>query len=546
MRLVLLILPLLLAGLPLAAQSSSAGAMGPLIATGNHSWSHWPEFGSYSTDLSRLYGAGAGTLVWHHGLQLSPAAFTAIAQLGAAEEWGLDPSDYDAALLDSLSRESSARSLAPAIRDSLDLLISIDLLRYLDDLHRGRLHPNPLGARGSEAVKLDLVGPLRQAIEADTLTRLIAALQPRLFQYRSLLTALARYRRIAADSTLPPLQRRPTVHPGDTYSGLPALTWRLVAFGDLPAKDAPAAEDSLYAGPIVESVKLFQTRHGLKPDGLIGPATFAHLRTPLQWRVRQLELALERLRWLPPLEGNRILAVNIPAFELFGFDSAGRSGTPSLQMRVIVGRAIDRRTPVLLEQLRYVEFWPYWKVPWRITVEEILPLLGRHPDYLQENEMELVTARGVIGDRVTPEVVQQLRRGQVDIRQRPGPTNPLGLIKFGFSNAGQVYLHGTPSPELFSRSRRDFSHGCIRVEDPPALANWVMRDEPGWQPDSTIAGVRGPDTRRTWLSHPLILALFYTTAVVRPDGTIWFYDDIYSQDRRLDQALRNRAAWPPT
>ena len=236
--------------------------------------------------------------------------------------------------------------------------------------------------------------------------------------------------------------------------------------------------------------------------------------------------------------------VNIPGFELFGFDSAGRSGAPTLEMKVIVGRAIDRRTPVLLEQLRYVEFWPSWKVPWRILIEEILPQLDRKPDYLSAHEMELVDKGGrVQGDQVTPEVLRQLRSGQLGIRQRPGPANPLGLIKFGFPSASQVYLHGTPSPELFGRIRRDFSHGCIRVENPPELANWVLRDQPGWQPESSAAGIKGGKTRRIWLRHPLQLALFYTTAVVRPDGTTWFYEDIYGQDRLLDRALRNRAAW---
>jgi murein L,D-transpeptidase YcbB/YkuD len=543
MKPILLILPFLLAPLPLVAQEISAGSIGPLIATGHHVWSRRPDFGSYAADLSRLYLTNDSRLIWHDGPRLSPAASAAIAQLSTAGDWGLDPADYDAALLDSLERESSVHLLVSATRDSFDLLLSIDVLRYVDDLHRGRLHPNPLGDRGSEMAKLDLVAALGQAIRADTLPQLIAALQPRLIQYRSLLAALARYRGLAGDSALLPLQATTTVHPGDPYPGITALARRLIAFGDLAANDTPP--DSLYLGPIVEAVTRFQTRHGLKPDGVVGPATLTRLRTPLQWRVRQIELALERLRWLPPLEGDRVLVVNIPGFELFAFDSAGRSGTPSLEMKVIVGRAIDRRTPVLLEQLRYVEFWPWWNVPRRIAVEEVLPQLERKPDYLRVNGMELVgPGNKALGDRVTPVVLRQLRRGQLAIRQQPGPANPLGLIKFGFPNATQVYLHGTPSPELFSRTRRDFSHGCIRVEDPSALANWVMRDEPGWQPDSTAAGIQGPETRRIWLRHPLQLAIFYTTAVVRPDGTTWFYDDIYGQDRSLDEALRNRAGSP--
>lgn len=293
------------------------------------------------------------------------------------------------------------------------------------------------------------------------------------------------------------------------------------------------------------AVRQFQLRHGLAPDGVLGRGTFAELHTPLAWRVRQLELALERLRWLPPIEGKRILVVNIPAFELFAFDSAGTSGSPELEMKVIVGRALDRRTPVLFEEMRYVEFWPYWNVPRSIVVGEILPELHKRPGYLHANEMELVGAHSAAaGDRVTPEALNRLSRVELGVRQRPGPANPLGLIKFVFPNAADIYLHGTPFAELFTRTRRDFSHGCIRVEDPVALANWVLRDQPAWPPDSINAALRGLRTIRAPLARPLPVAVFYTTAVVRPDGTTWFYADIYGQDRLLDEALRARAPLP--
>jgi L,D-transpeptidase YcbB len=175
------------------------------------------------------------------------------------------------------------------------------------------------------------------------------------------------------------------------------------------------------------------------------------------------------------------------------------------------------------------------------VVSEILPELRKRLGYLHANKMELVDARGTpAGDRVTPEVVNRLSRGELGVRQRAGPTNPLGLIKFVFPNAADVYLHGTPFTELFARARRDFSHGCIRAEDPVALANWVLRDQPAWPPDSVNAALRGPRSVRALLARPLPVAIFYTTAVVRPDGSAWFYDDMYGQDRLLDEALRAR------
>ncbi|MGH7499470.1 MAG: L,D-transpeptidase family protein [Gemmatimonadales bacterium] len=255
-------------------------------------------------------------------------------------------------------------------------------------------------------------------------------------------------------------------------------------------------------------------------------------------RAHQIELALERLRWLPPLGRRPFLVVNIPAFELFAFDSAGGTGAPSLAMKVVVGKAVDTRTPMLFEQMRYVEFRPFWNVPRGILRAEILPRLRRDPSYLRAHRMELFKPGvGPAGDRVDADVIRRLAADSLRVRQRPGPSNSLGLIKFAFPNAADVYMHGTPETELFAQSRRDFSHGCIRLEDPAALGAWVLRDQPGWTPDSIGAAMSGPSTYRVALRRPLAVAVFYTTAVAMPDGTARFYPDIYGLDRELTEAL---------
>jgi murein L,D-transpeptidase YcbB/YkuD len=541
----LLLFLLAIAPSPADAQDSLAAPMRPLLAAGRHPWASPAEFGAYAPDLERLYAARGDRPIWYSDARLSPAGTAAIAQLGAAGVRGLDPEDYNATLLDSLAREAPRAPLAPSIRARLDLLLSLELFRYLDDLRRGRLHPNPLGARGSDAIRFDLAGALSQAITADSVPGLVAAMEPKLVQYHNLRQALVLYRQLAADSALPDLPITRTVHPGAPYAGLAALERRLIGFGDLALDSARHDSAGMYLGPVVGAVERFQIRHGLEPDGVLGPATLAELRTPLAWRVRQIELALERLRWLPPIHGQRIVVVNIPAFQLFAFDSAGRTGSPGLEMKVIVGRALHRRTPVLVEQMRYVEFWPYWNVPRSILLREILPELRKQSGYLRANDMELVGARDIaVGDHVTPDVLDRLARGELRVRQRPGPTNPLWLTKFVFPNAADVYLHGTPRSELFSRTRRDFSHGCIRLKNPVALVNWVLRDQPAWPPDSVDAALRGARTIRALLAHPLPVAIFYTTTVVRPDGSTWFYRDIYGQDHLLDKALRARPARP--
>jgi murein L,D-transpeptidase YcbB/YkuD len=208
-------------------------------------------------------------------------------------------------------------------------------------------------------------------------------------------------------------------------------------------------------------------------------------------------------------------------------------------MRVVVGKALDTRTPLLFEQMRYVEFRPYWNVPRSILTQELLPVLRRSPGYLRSHDMEIVGPRDrALGDAVSPDILRRLAQGELRIRQRPGASNALGLVKFVFPNAASVYLHGTPQTDLFARERRDFSHGCIRVEDPAGLAAWVLQDRPEWGRQQIEAAMQATTTRRASLTRPMPVAVVYSTVVALPDGGARFYPDIYGLDRRLDDALR--------
>jgi murein L,D-transpeptidase YcbB/YkuD len=322
------------------------------------------------------------------------------------------------------------------------------------------------------------------------------------------------------------------------------LHQRLVAFGDLPQQTLPPGS-TVYQGELVAAVKQFQLRHGLEPDGVIGRATLAALRVPLDWRVRQIELSLERLRWLPDLSESRLIAINIPMFRLWSWDPTLPFGAPVFETNVIVGRALDTETPVFVEELRHVILRPYWNVPRSILRHEIIPHLDRNPDYLRQQQMELVSGPGDDARTVpvTRETIALLKDGRLRVRQRPGPRNALGLVKFVFPNDENIYMHGTPAQDLFSRSRRDFSHGCIRVEDPVALAEWVMSEEPGWNRDRILTAMSAGPSCRITLTRPIQVVLFYLTAVVTADGSIHFAEDIYGHDHRLARALgRQRTA----
>jgi murein L,D-transpeptidase YcbB/YkuD len=526
---------------PSAAGQEPAAPVRAAIAAARLPWSRWPEFSRHVDDISRLYRSHAGQPLWLAAAGPSRQAREAVRQLAGASGHGLDPADYDAAVLDSLTRTVGLTPGGDA-GWRFDLLLSVAFVRFISDLHAGRA-PHPPLSRTMPDPRLDLAAVVSAAVAGDSIPRLVDAVTPHLAQYRNLRSALARYRALAADSSIPLVPVVTLVRPGDPYEGAPALARRLSALGDLPAAE-PAGEPR-FAGDLVDAVRRFQRRHGLIADGVIGPVTFRFLNTPLTHRVRQIELTLERLRWLPPLAGHRLIVVNIPAFRLFAFDSVGAAGAPTLHMRVIVGKAVDTRTPVLLEQLRYLEFQPYWNVPRSILVGEILPQLRRRPTYLREHDMDVIGQRDrVLGDAPTPAVLQGLAQGELRLRQRPSPRNPLGRVKFVFPNTADVYLHGTPDTALFARERRDFSHGCIRVQRPTDLAAWVLGDQPAWPRDSVEAALAAKPTRRALLSRPMPVVLFYATAVALPDVGMAFYEDIYGHDRRLDEALRARQPPP--
>jgi murein L,D-transpeptidase YcbB/YkuD len=494
-------------------------------------------------DLMQLYRRSDFVPIWLDSTaRPTPCAHEALTLIQSVDADGRDQDDYRAAELNHFADELvSSRLQTPSAAVRFDVELSADMLRYFRQLHQGRIDPATIGLHiGGPAHGHDFPDLLRSAIDGRRLASEASNLVPPFAQYRHLRVMLARYRSLGADPTLSALPDFPAVvRPGDVWTGAAALRDRLVAIGDLPADSVTSAVS--YQESVVAGVQRFQERHGHAPDGVIGKTTQIALRVPLAWRLRQIEFALERLRWLPDLARQRLVVVNVPMFRLWTWDSIGESATPSLQMHVIVGRAFTTQTPVLVEEMQYLVFRPYWNVPTSILRHEILPKLIRDPDYLRREHMEIVEGSSdnarVAG--TTAENLARLRAGALRLRQGPGPTNSLGLVKFVFPNDFDVYMHGTPSPALFKQARRDFSHGCVRVEDPVALAEWALRSEPNWTRDRVIAAMHGNDSVRVDLAAPIQVVVFYTTAVVTPDdGRMHFADDLYGHDRSLDAALR--------
>jgi murein L,D-transpeptidase YcbB/YkuD len=293
----------------------------------------------------------------------------------------------------------------------------------------------------------------------------------------------------------------------------------------------------------VDAVKKFQGRHGRDPNGRIGAQTLADLNVPLSRRVQQMQLALERWRWMPEAYQRAPIIVNIPEFRLRAYD---KDFNVAVTMNVVVGNSFGHDTPVFADTMAQVVFRPYWAVPLSIVRSELIPHILKDPSYLTKKGFEIVDSlQKVVGAGIAAgDSVSQLRAGKLFIRQIPGPKNSLGLVLFLFPNSYSVYMHDTPAPEFFAKSRRDFSHGCIRLEKPAELAAWVLRDNPGWNPERIHEAMNGRSTEQINLAHPIPVLIVYLTAVVLEDGLVHFFDDIYGHDKALQQALAKGYPYP--
>jgi murein L,D-transpeptidase YcbB/YkuD len=344
------------------------------------------------------------------------------------------------------------------------------------------------------------------------------------------------------------------------------------------------------------AVRHFQFHHGLQADGKIGPPTIAAMNVPTAERVHQLAIALERWRWLPDLYQNAPVFVNLPEFKLRVYSNepmpplpliAGRGDgaapnpagmadvavvhaserpapadmtsdhtTIALEMNVITGKAgikppekkgeqpEDHQTPMLVNLMRYIIFRPYWSVPIDITQREVLPGIAKDPDYLAEHNFEIVDHRRQTVE-YSPKLDSLLLHGKLMVRQDAGDDNSLGLVKFMFPNSYSIYLHSTPTVWLFQKTRRDFSHGCVRVQKPLALAAWVLRDRAEWTPDKIDEAMNlGDDNKAVGLKQTIPVTIFYDTAYVEPNGTVDFTRDIYEYDKLLDETLALGRPYP--
>lgn len=492
-------------------------------------------------------------LVFYRERQYAPAWFKEniltdqarllLKELQKAHMEGLNPEDYLTSTItvfvefDNLFhfREGKAAELA-----RLDLLLTNAFLRYAEHLAQGRVDPAIVYPKEWRSVRqtVDAVELLRVGLEQQRISETLAEIVPDSLGYSRLRDYLAVYSELAAKGGWPQIPSGTIVRLGEKDWRLPWLRQRLLLTGDLAESRNP--ESKIFDAEVMSALQHFQKRHGLRADGVLGPQTLTALNVSVEERIRQIEINLERRRWLPGDLGDRYLVVNIADFHL----SVIENGETILTMPVVVGTTL-RRTPVFSSRLNHLIFSPYWLVPPTILREDKLPKMKENIDYLAAHHYKIIAWKDYPNNVIDPNELEWEKVNAENfpgvLRQDPGPWNALGRVKFMFPNTFDVYLHDTPDRHLFDREDRLFSSGCIRVERPVDLALYLLRDQKEWDEKHIRKAMSAEDPQRVNLKQPISVHIFYQTAWVDRQGLLQLRKDIYQRDRDLHSALTDTA-----
>jgi len=468
---------------------------------------------------------------WATGRGPNADAKTLADVLQNADQEGLDPSEYSTVPLQQRLEKSKnvpVDATSPKALAEFDLLCSIAALHYMSDVHDGRISPRALDAVWvAKPQKNDMDARLADALKKHQLQKAFDDLPPSRDEYAHLKEARARYAKLAQEGGWPMIGPGSPLRKGDRGVRVRTLRERLAATGELASANGDRFDDALE-----EAVKRYQEQSGRFADGVIGEPERAALNVTTDERLRQIELNMERWRWLGGSFGDRYLIVNIPEYKLHLFEG----GKDVLSMRVVVGKVMSQ-TPVFSDTMTAVVVNPTWSVPPSIVANEIVPAIAEDPDYLAKHRMRVV---GTDGNEITDfDLGDSTKR--VIVRQDAGEGNALGAMKFIFPNSFDVYLHDTPAGKLFDEQERSFSHGCIRVEDPVALAHAVLRGRPESNEGRLQALIAKGETKTIGLPKPLPVHIVYFTASADKDGQVSFLGDVYGIDEDLSDRLRGRA-----
>lgn len=452
-----------------------------------------------------------------------------------SEAEGLDPSDYHVAELQrGVEALAAAGALEPDRRAELDILLTDALARLAYHRRFGKVDPYSLDPQWNFRRELGDTDPataLQAAIDAESLRRHFETLIPRGWFFRAMREGLARYREIAAAGGWPTVPEGSIMRPGDVDTRTRIIARRLAIAGDLPMAALSTVDDN-YGEELEGAVRRFQARHGLDVDGVVGPGTLRAMNVSAAQRVRQLEVNLERARWVLDDLSDYFILVNIAGFRVYVI----RDQEIVWETRAQVGRPY-RRSPVFRDEMKYLVFNPTWTVPYSIATRDLLPQIKQDPGFFESRGFDLRNRNGV---PVEPSSVDWSQAGAgsfpYTLVQRPGPANAMGRVKFMFPNQYAVYLHDTPSRYLFDRADRTFSSGCIRIENPFELAEILLGPD-GWTQERFEGVLDSGKEQTVFLSKPVPVLLLYWTAQANPDGTVSFFPDVYDRDGAIEKGL---------
>ena len=539
-----------------------AGDVEGLVSSPKLAAMRWPNYADDQAVVQKFYDDRNDELAWTRNGKPTDAAVAMMQQFRDAEKKGLEPEDYDGSRwaarvqkLDAIRKSKDDSDEAQESVATFDVAMTISAVRYLEDLHVGRVNPQSLNFDIDAPAKraaFDVATLLNdQIVDAYDVAAVVESVEPQNPMYRKLEQALPSYMMLAmaqGAAAVQPLPALPSgtkpVGMGGWYAAVPQLWARLQVEGDAPATmsgaDAAGAPTS-YNAAVAAAVKVYQGRHGLQDDGRLGQATIDSLNVPMSVRVQQMKDSLERWRWLPDNYVQPRVMVNLPEFMLRAFDP---DHTLAFKMKVVDGAAKGNHyTPMFVRLMRYVVFRPYWNLPPSIVKKEIIPHIAKSGlGYLEAHDYEVYKNDGTV---VTKYTASDLEHARYSVRQRPGPKNALGLVKFLFPNEYDVYMHSTPELMLFGLARRDKSHGCVRLQHADQMALWVLHGdqkdpnaENGWDADKVDVAMTGDLNNRTVnLRTPLPVVIGYFTAMADENGTMHFFDDLYGYDKDMEAAL---------
>ncbi|WP_210464723.1 MULTISPECIES: L,D-transpeptidase family protein [Rufibacter] len=494
------------------------------------------EFKKHLDLMKLFYRERQYRFAWFKDGQLVPQAYKFVEVLNKAHEEGLNPQDYARKDLKQMFQnleQAKNDSVRHKLQEELDVTLTASYFTYASDFYRGTVDPRSMDNIEWEVKKNKIkLHKALQTILKERESRYpyyeFEALHP---DYIRLREALKQYRQVKQQGGWPKIQlASKMIKPGD--SAVAVLTLRHRILGK-PAENTP--QNRMYDNALATAVKNFQIRHGLKPDAVVGGETLRVMNIPIEERIDQIIVNMERWRWVPKRFEDRYLFINIPEYMLHVVEK----GKEVMNMKVVVGKEMHA-TPVFSDKLEYIVFYPYWNITPQILEEEIAPAQANNPNYLARNDMELVKDIG--NNKVEVMSPSSVDWYSVDkdfkyrVRQRPGKKNPLGFVKFIFPNEHNVYLHDTPSDHLFNQTERGFSHGCIRIEKPFELAQYLLKDQKQWTPSAINAAMHGGQEKYVNLSAKVPVYIVYFTAWVDDKGVVNFRDDIYGHDRDLEMA----------